>query len=230
MKSRLFSLGIVGVVAACFLAPSAHAYNAGITDYSGKTANKTCMSAGCHSSNPSTIPTEVTLLGPDSLVAGATGNYTLVIKGGPANKAGMNVAVSNGGGTLTPGGTDLQAISNELTHKGGAKAFANGEVRFDFSLVAPTSAQTVTLYASGNSVNGNSQNTGDNAASITKAIQVTGGSTGTPDAGTGNPDAGSGGGDGDEDDDDGGGCSAAGGAPMVLLLALVAAHMRRRRD
>jgi uncharacterized protein (TIGR03382 family) len=166
------------------------------------------------------VATTVTLEGPATLTAGSTGDYSLIITGGPAVKAGMNVAVSNGGGTLSVVGSDLRVEAGELTHMA-AKAFSNNEVRFDFKLVAPASAGTVTLFATGNSVNGDNNLTGDNSGSITKQIQVTGGSTGNPDGGTTDP------GDGDGDEDDGG-CSAAGGAPMVLLLALVAARMRRR--
>jgi uncharacterized protein (TIGR03382 family) len=228
MRLQLSSLGVASLVAACFVSFSAQANSTGFTGRSGKQGTN-CMTAGCHADSPAANAPTVQLQGPSSLQAGATGNYTLVITGGPAMKAGMNVAVSDNGGTLGPSADLRTGGTNELTHKA-AKAFTNNEARFDFTLVAPATAGTVTLYASGNSTNGNGAKTGDNAVSMTMAVQVTAG-TGTPDAGTGTPDAGTGGGNngGGEDEDDGG-CSAAGGAPMVLLLALVAAHLRRRRD
>lgn len=227
MSSQRYSLGVATVMAACFISLTAQANSAGIGQRSGKQGQG--CTTGCHASGASPTAPTVVLQGPTTLAAGATGNYSLVITGGPAVKAGMNVAVSNGGGTLTPG-AGLKAApgaADELTHSA-PKDFANNEARFDFTLVAPATAGTVTLYGSGNSTNGNAAITGDNAASVMVNIQVTAPSA--PDAGT--PDAGNpggGGGDGDGDDD-GGGCSAAGGAPMVLLLGLVAAYLRRRRD
>ncbi|MFL5346788.1 MAG: MXAN_6652 family MXYO-CTERM-anchored protein [Hyalangium sp.] len=222
MHSQRFSLGVAGVLAASLFSLTAHANSAGITGRSGK-QGMTCMDSTCHGGNPSAAIPVVQLTGPTSLAAGETGTYSLVITGGPAVKAGMNVAVSNNGGTLNKLGTDLQVAAGELTHTA-PKPFANGEARFDFSLVAPSSSRTVTLYASGNSVNGDANNTLDHSASTTLDIQVTGSSTpdaGTPDAGTDNPPP--------PDNNDKGGCAAAGGAPMALLLAVVAERLRRRR-
>lgn len=228
MLSQRYSLGVATVMAACFFSLSAQANGAGIGGRSNK-QGQTCMT-GCHANGASASVPTVVLQGPTTLTTGATGNYSLIITGGPAVKAGMNVAVSNGGGTLTPGAGSKAApgAADELTHSA-PKDFANNEARFDFTLVAPATAGSVTMYASGNSTNGNSALTGDNAVSVTLNVQVMANSTpdaGTPDAGT--PDAGNPGGGGGEDDD--GGCSAAGGAPMVLLLGLVAAYLRRRRD
>jgi hypothetical protein len=221
MQSQRFSLGIAGVLAACVFSLSAHANSAGKTGRSGK-QGPTCMEASCHSTSPSAAIPTVTLEGPSSLTAGTTGNYTLVITGGAGVKAGMNVAVSDNGGTLDKVGTELRAAAGELTHTS-PKPFVANEVRFDFTLLAPTTNRTVTLYASGNSVNGNANLDGDHSASTTKDVQVTGATSapdaGTPDAGTGNPD------DGNTDK---GGCSAVGGAPLALLLAVVAERLRRR--
>jgi uncharacterized protein (TIGR03382 family) len=224
MRLRLLSLGIAGLVAASLFSSSAHANSSGIVGRSGK-QGPTCMASGCHSAQASADVPTVELVGPTSLEAGTTGSYTLLIRGGPAVKAGMNVATS--AGTLNAG-ADTKILSNqgmnELTHNNVPKNFdsATKEARFDFSLVAPATNGTVTLYASGNSTNGNANNTGDNAVTTTLSVQVTGGITGNPDAGTGNPDPGDGGRDEDK------GCSATGGAPLVLMLLLAAAHLRRR--
>jgi uncharacterized protein (TIGR03382 family) len=136
-------------------------------------------------------------------------------------KAGMNVAVSNNGGTLNPAGGDLKVLAGELTHTA-PKNFTNNEARFDFTLVAPSAAGTIKLFAAGNSTNGNDNNDGDRSASTTRDIQITGGSQ--TDGGV--PDGGSDPGKGEEDD---GGCSAAGGAPLLALLALIAAVGLGRR-
>jgi hypothetical protein len=212
MRLQRFSLGVAGVLAAGLFSLTAHANAGGKIGFSGKTSGQTCVQA-CHSANASTVATTVTLEGPATLTAGATGDYTLIITGGPAAKAGMNVAVSNGGGTLSVAGSDLKVDTGELTHTA-AKAFSNNEVRFNFKLVAPSAAGTVTLFGTGNSVNGDGNLTGDNSASTTKQIQVTSSTTENP--------------DGDGADKDEGGCAAAGGAPMVMLLALVATRLRRR--
>jgi uncharacterized protein (TIGR03382 family) len=227
MRLQSLSLGIAGVVAAFFLSSTAHANSTGMTGRSGKQSSTTTCTMACHGLNPSAATPTVKLTGPETLVAGATGNYTLKITGGAGVKGGMNAAVSNNGGTLGIIGSDLKLVGGELTHTA-AKTFTGTELQFDFTLKAPSAGgTTTTLFASGNSTNGDGTQDGDRSASDILAIQITD-STGTPDAGTGNPDAGTGNpGDGDEDD---GGCSAAGGAPLIALLALIAAAGLRRRS
>jgi uncharacterized protein (TIGR03382 family) len=219
MQSQCFFLGAAGVLVACLYSVPAHANLSGIVNRTGKQGSaQTCMAAGCHNVNQSNLVPTLELSGPTTLAAGATGTYTLIIRGGPAVKAGMNVAVSNNGGTLNKVGGDLKVLSGELTHTA-PKDFANNEARFDFTLVAPAAAGTTRLFASGNSTNGNGNNEGDNAVTMSWDIQITGSQQ--PDAGM-PPDPG-GGNDGD------GGCSAAGGAPLLALLALIAAAGLGRR-
>jgi uncharacterized protein (TIGR03382 family) len=221
MQSQRFFLGAAGVLAACLVSVPAHANQNGIVNRTGKqNAAQTCMSAGCHNVNPSAATPTVEISGPTTLEAGATGNYTLIIRGGAAVKGGMNVAVSNNGGTLSNVGNDVKILAGELTHTA-PKDFANNEVRFDFRLVAPSAAGTSKLFFSGNSTNGNGGSDGDRAVTATLDVQVTASSQ-PPDAGM--PP----GGNGDGDDD--GGCSAAGGAPLLALLALIAAAGLGRRS
>jgi uncharacterized protein (TIGR03382 family) len=232
MRLLPLSLSAVGVAAAFLITLPAYANSTGMTGRSGKQGGQTCMS-GCHgdaANHPSDLAPTVTLEGPTTLSAGATGNYSLVITGGPAVNAGMNVAVSNSSAVLNKVGTDLKVMNGELTHTA-PKTFSSGEARFDFTMVAPPSAGTVTIYASGNSVNGDHNFTGDHSTPTTLDVQVT---ASTTDGGTGNPDAGTGSTDPGTDNPNGatadsGGCAAAGGAPVALLLAVVAARMRRRK-
>jgi uncharacterized protein (TIGR03382 family) len=220
MQSQRFFLHAAGVLTVCLFSVSAHANLNGIAQRSGKQGGaQTCMAAGCHNVNPSAETPTVELTGPTTLEAGATGNYTLIIRGGAAVQGGMNVAVSNNGGTLNPG-AGLKTLAGEVTHTA-PKNFTNNEVRFDFTLVAPAAAGTSKLFASGNSTNGNGSNDGDRSASTTLDVQITGGSQ--PDAGM--PDGGTDPGKGEDD----GGCSAAGGAPLLALLALIAAVGLGRR-
>lgn len=226
MQSQRFFPGIASVLA-CLLSVSAHANINGIVGRSGKQgAGQTCMASGCHSFNPSpTMPT-VEISGPTTLQAGAMGNYTLIIRGGAAAKAGMNVAVSTNGGTLDKVGGDLKVLGGELTHTAPKDFADNSEARFDFTLVAPSTAGTSKLFASGNSTNGNGSNDGDHSAATTLDVQITG-STQPPDAGV--PDAGTGNGGGGGGDDDDGGCSTTGGAPLMALFVLIAIVGLRRR-
>nr|AYM52342.1 hypothetical protein [Hyalangium minutum] len=225
MRLQKLSLGVAGVMATLFFSSSALANSTGMTGRSGKTTGQTCVSS-CHGTNRASAVPTVTLEGPATLEAGATGNYKLTIANGPGVKGGLNVAASSG--TLGIVGSDVKIQNSELTHTA-AKAFASGAVSFDFTFKAPATAGTATLYASGNSTNSDGTWDGDNAAETTKAITVTAAST--PDAGTGNPDAGNGDGDGDGDgQEEDSGCSAVGGAPLLALLGLLAAAGLRRRS
>ncbi|HEX5747138.1 MAG TPA: MXAN_6652 family MXYO-CTERM-anchored protein [Archangium sp.] len=198
------SYAAAGVLSACLLSAPAFAYSAGMTGNSGKSA-ATCST--CHAGG--SAPT-VTLTGPSSLAAGATGQYTLTITGGPGLKGGMNVAVDNTAASLEPGtGTGIKKVSNELTHNA-PKPAASGAITFNFSLVAPPSAGTVRIFAAGNSVNGDNNSTGDASATATLPVTVTGNN--------------------EPQEEEKGGCSSAGGAP-VLAFALTTglALLRRRR-
>jgi uncharacterized protein (TIGR03382 family) len=203
MRSSRSSLWVAGTMAACLVSGSAFAYATGQTGFSGKQSGNTCMNSTCHSGG--TAPT-VTLEGPDTLAAGTTGNYTLVIKGGAGVRGGFDVAVDTGS---LEAGTDSRKTGGEVTHKA-PKAFSNGELRFDFSLVAPSSGGSVKLFGAGNSTNFNNEPTGDASAQTSKTITVTGGTGG--------------------EGDDGGGCSAAAGAPLLgAVLMLLGARSRRRK-
>ena len=203
--------GAVGVLSLCLLSTSALANSSGMVGNSGKDgATRTCNA--CHMGG--SAPT-VTLSGPASLAAGATGEYTLVIKGGAGVKAGMNVSVNSSTASLTAG-TDSKKLSGELTHQS-PKTMTGGEARYTFSLVAPSAGGSLKLFASGNSVNGDGNTTGDMSASTSLDVTVTGGSTNptTPDV---------------VEDEAKAGCSAAGGAPGLLVALGAMLALRRRRS
>ncbi len=204
MRSYLASLGVAGVVSVCLVSGSALANSSGISGRSGKDgASVTC--AECHSGGAT--PT-VTIEGPNTLAPGATGNYTFIVRGGPARGAGFNVAVSDEKATLNAvSGSGARKLSGELTHTT-IRSFTNGEARFDFTLVAPADPGRITLYGAGNSVNDNGTDEGDASATTTLDINV--------------------GGDGGAKDE--GGCAAAGGVPLLgAALVLLGTRLRRRR-
>lgn len=156
---------ILAIVACSFLF---YAHSTGITN----TTQKNGSGCNCHAAEPSSAVT-VTISGPDQVTVGATETYTVTITGGPLTRGGTNIAASSG--ILTPvDGQGLQKIGEELTHSL-PKASSGGSVSFQFSYTAPAEAGSVTLFANGNSVNFNGNNTGDqwNFAQ-NKAVTVTG--------------------------------------------------------
>lgn len=131
-----------------------YAFSSGITGRTRKNGN----GCTCHSSTPSTS-VNVKINGPSSLSVGQKATYSLTISGGPLVRAGTNIAASSG--TLSPlSGSGLQLISNELTHTS-PKTPSADTVTFQFEFTAPASTGNVTLYANGNSVNFNGDNSGD---------------------------------------------------------------------
>ena len=198
------SYAAAGVLSACLLSAPALANSAGITGNSGKPGStQTCST--CHSGG--STPT-VELTGPTTLAAGATGQYTLTITGGPGLKGGMNVAVDNTAASLEyVEGTGIKKLSNELTHST-PKPASGGAITFDFTMVAPPSASTVKIFAAGNSVNGDAAQTGDMPALTSLSVTVTGNN---------------------EPVDDEGGCSSTGGAPVVAFALTAGLSLLRRR-
>jgi MYXO-CTERM domain-containing protein len=230
---KTMNSGAVTLLVACLVASTAQANRNGRIGQSGK-QGVTCLY--CHTGAASQA--SVSVQGPASLGAGQTGLYEVVISGGPAAVGGVNVAVDNGATLQANAG--LRLAQQELTHTE-PKAFSNNQVRFTFSVVAPTSGTTFKIYAAGNSANGDGSNSGDIGAFTSRDVAVTGGGQPQPDAGT--PDAGT---DAGTDGGGGGGpggpagpppadpspygCTAAGGAPALLLLLVAGLLARRRRE
>ncbi|PTL75967.1 MXAN_6652 family MXYO-CTERM-anchored protein [Vitiosangium sp. GDMCC 1.1324] len=209
---------LAGVVALSLLAAPAFATSTGITGQSGKDG-LTCNT--CHSGGAA--PT-VEFSGPATLAPGETGQYSFIIRGGAAKKGGVNIAVSHAA-ALLQAGVGTKKLGAELSHFE-PRDFVGDELRFDFSLVAPSTDVTLTLFGAGNSTNADLGSSGDRSSTARWSVVV---GNGSPDAGTGSPDAGTGG--DHEEDEPGGGCSTAGGVP-VWLLAMTGAFLpllRRRQ-
>jgi MYXO-CTERM domain-containing protein len=117
--------------------------------------------------------------------------------------------VDNAAATLQPIGSDEKKDSGELTHNK-PKAFTNGELRYDFSLVAPASG-TVKIFGAGNSANKDNNSTGDRSSTATLSVTVNGTGSGT-------------------EPEPKGGCSTTAGAPLMLLGMAAASLLRRRRQ
>ncbi|CAG1770461.1 hypothetical protein BAC3_01068 [uncultured bacterium] len=128
----------------------------------------------CHSESPSSNVL-VTISGPDTLAVGQSATYTVTIQGGPLESGGTNVAASDG--NLDPISGDLRKESNELTHVS-PKPPSAGSVGFQFNFTSPNSPGQQILFANGNSVNLDNDNSGDQwnfaANKIINIIQPTG--------------------------------------------------------
>ena len=129
----------------------------------------TCASAGCHAPTAGAILPTLTIAGPATLVAGATGSYTATLTGGPGITAGINIAAIVGtakAGTFVitePASTTLSAIGvgaggrgspGEVIHSA-PKPMVMGSVTFIFDWTAPATPGSATLFAAGLSTNDN---------------------------------------------------------------------------
>jgi hypothetical protein len=170
---------------------NAFAFGSGVSGYSGQ-GGTSCLSSSCHNPNGAAAPT-TTLSGPTTLDAGQIATYTLMIMGGPAAVAGLDVSVTNGSGaTLATADGTTQVKSGEITQTS-PLAFTGTSASFTFQVTAPTTGGTFTLYGNGLSCNNDSSSSGDNENQTTLLITVNGGGPiGTPDAGPGSGDGGPG--------------------------------------
>lgn len=202
-----FRIAGVVVVSSLWSIP-ALATSTGVTGQTGK-EGPTCST--CHQGGE--LPT-VALEGPATLAPGATGQYTFIIRGGPAVTGGVGIAVDSSAATLQPG-EGTKKLGVELTHSQ-PQPFTSNELRFNFSLVAPATDVTLTLFGAGNSSNADFHTGGDRAAAARLSVKV---GQGTPGATPG------------DKDEESGGCAAAGSAPLwaLVMAASPLALLRRRR-
>ncbi|HEY4529080.1 MAG TPA: choice-of-anchor V domain-containing protein [Luteimonas sp.] len=168
----------LSAVALLFAFGSADASLHGRNGFSGNPGTQngaTC--AACHAPGAST-PT-VTISGPQVLDAGTIADFTVTITGGPAVTAGLGVSASDAAGTFQAAGKDVHVIGGEISHTQ-PKAFSGGAVSFGFRWRAPTWNGPVTLYAAGNSSNGQLNLLGDGIGTGQLAVTVRNGSGGPP--------------------------------------------------
>jgi uncharacterized protein (TIGR03382 family) len=199
---------IIGVCVVSLWSAPALATATGITGQSGKDG------AACNLCHQGGAAPTVVIEGPTSLAPGATGQYSLIIQGGAAKTAGADIAVDNTAATLQAG-TGLKKLGAELSHSQ-PRAFTGNEARFDFTLVAPATDVTLTLFGAGNSTNGDQTSAGDKATPTQLTVKVGKGSP-VPEP------------DGGGKDDDEGGCAAAGTAPVWGLMMLGVSRLLLRR-
>ena len=144
IRFLLFCVLFVFLIQQTFVSSS----SSGVTNATRKYGPSGCS---CHGGTYVTADTSVKIIitGPDSLLINTIGTYTVTISGGAATRSGVNIAISNG--TLsTNGSTILKLTNSELTHKSPVN-YTDGSVVFTFQYKAPTSADSVIMYAAGTS-------------------------------------------------------------------------------
>ncbi|WP_224366335.1 MXAN_6652 family MXYO-CTERM-anchored protein [Hyalangium versicolor] len=204
----LIRIAGVFTVSALWSSP-AFATSTGITGQSGKDG-MSC--ATCHKGGE---PPTVEFEGPASLDPGATGQYTFIIRGGAAKTGGLDIAVDNTDATLQTVSTGMKKLGAELTHSA-PQPFNAGELRFNFSLVAPATDVTLTIFGAGNSTNADLKSDGDRSSTTKLSVKV---GKGTP---VDVPNE-----EGPKESD--GGCAAAGSAPVWGAMLAGLALLRRRQ-
>ncbi len=142
-KSGSVRIILWAVLITAFLCGNAFAYGNGVA---GRTL-KPGSSPGCtcHSGSANTSVV-VTITGPSTLQAGQTGTYTFSVSrsSGTFSTGGIDIAVSTG--TLGLGGSSgIKLLSGEIVH---SSKFSSATTK-TFTVTAPTSAGTLTIYATG---------------------------------------------------------------------------------
>jgi glucose/arabinose dehydrogenase len=133
----------------------------------------------CHAPDGAAIPT-VGIVGPNRISAGTTQSFSVVISGGPAHTAGVDISAQNRIGDLLPNNSELYLLDSELTHTA-PKNFSGNQAAFSFRYKAPNYNTQVTLYAAGNSTNGALNLLGDGIATTSYQITVENGFEPPPD-------------------------------------------------
>lgn len=124
----------------------------------------------CHAPDGAEVPA-LGFVGPSTMDAGTTRNFFVVMLGGPAQSAGINIASGGGAGEFAPFADDLQVLNGELTHVA-PKPLANGITGFPFRYTAPNYSGDVTFYAAGNSSDGGLDLLGDGIGSTSFTVTV----------------------------------------------------------
>lgn len=154
--------GAIAIAASPARAPLPH--STGISGYSGE------FGFNCNSCHFGGMAPTVTLVGPTYVLRNSTRTYSFTVSGGQSIAAGLDVSVDAGSLNATDPGTWLK--SGEVTHNMPRNVDSNGDATWPFDFIAPAMAGSLTMYASGNSVNLSGTTTGDRAKSTRLAINV----------------------------------------------------------
>lgn len=165
--TALVPLTSIGLALA--LCVPARANESGIVGFSGK-QGATCTT--CHTGG---VAPDIAFIGPSLVAPGETATFRFEVQSAVPNQraAGLDIAVDAGTLEAIQGqGARVFAQVNELTHTAPKNNDDSGVAAWEFLWTAPDEPGTYTLYGAGNSVNRNSQNTGDRSAATTFAVEV----------------------------------------------------------
>lgn len=142
----------------------------GFSGNPGTNSGATCTA--CHAPGPA-VPT-VTIAGPQTLDAGAIAEYTVTVTGGPGATGGFGASAAGAigaAGSFEAVAGDVHVVRGEVSHAQ-PKAFAAGAASFRFRWRAPAYNGPVTLYAAGNSSNGQLNLLGDGIGTRQLVVNV----------------------------------------------------------
>jgi glucose/arabinose dehydrogenase len=177
MRKALSHASIAAVILLGWTA-QADASRFGRDGFSGNPAtNAGATCTACHAPG-ATTPT-VTISGPSTLDANTIAEYTVTIAGGPGATGGVGVSSTRAAGSFEAVGSDVHVVGDELSHTQ-PKAFSSGAVSFRFRWRAPAWNGPVTLYAAGNSSNGQLNLLGDGIATRPFTVTVQNGNAEPP--------------------------------------------------
>ncbi len=144
MKARLVSrFAALVFFVTVILTNVAHAYPGGVSGMTLKGPNPGCT---CHTSSTSSSVSLV-IAGPATLIAGETGNYTMMMTyTSTISKGGIDIATSSG--TLTNADNRLKILNGELTQPS-SQAAGGPTYTWYFKYKAPQIPGQQTLYATG---------------------------------------------------------------------------------
>jgi MYXO-CTERM domain-containing protein len=106
------------------------------------------------------------------LQPGASATYRLVITGGAAVVGGLGVSVDDPDASLESSSESLRVVDGTQLVHNAPVPFTDGTLALEFALTAPSRAGTLTIYAAGNSCDGDGTKLGDQAATTSLEIDV----------------------------------------------------------
>ena len=162
---------ILVFLAVIALAADVRASAGGRSSFSGDpTANGGATCTVCHAPDGAPPPA-IGIVAPDRIDAGALQSMYVVLYGGPAQTAGIDISVQGGIGELLPAASDLIQLHGDLTHSA-PKNFSGELAVFVFRYRAPNYNTGITLHAAGNSSDGNLDLLGDGIATTSLDITI----------------------------------------------------------
>jgi len=170
----------LSVLAALLPVAELQASAGGRSGFSGNpTTNAGATCNVCHAPDGAGTP-GILISGPETVDAGTTHDFIVVLGGGPARTAGVGISSQGGIGELLPVDGTLQQMDGELTHTA-PKPFSHGYAAFDFRFTAPNYDTVVTLHAAGNSTNNGLDLLGDGIAATSLEVTIENGFESPPD-------------------------------------------------